>query len=640
MARPAPMTFAAVFAAGLCATPAHGQPADWPHVRGPGYDGSSADTGLADSWPAGGPPVLWERELGQGYSGFVIADGRAFTQFQSRTGQFVVALDPDTGAEVWRRRVGWPWQPAGAYPGPYATPTWHAGRVYYATPTGTVGCLDAAGGGEVWAADVRAKFGGRGTEFGFASTPLVEGGRVIVPVGGAGAAVVALNAADGSTAWTAGDDAASYCPAYPVTLGGKRVVVVFLRNALAAYDPETGRVLWRQLISRDYDEHSAWPLYAEPDLLVSAPFRAGARVFRLGLTDAGVSGKPEWDGRALSCDVCSPVLTGGHVYGFDLHQLQSSPGRPSRGAFKCLDFATGHVRWETDEVGQATALAADGKLILLDETGTLILARADPGRYAELGRVKVFAGRGLCWTPPAMWRGRVFVRNHARAACLFLGPPHALDPDRPRPPAAADAGPGFDWSRLVPREPDFPNDAPAPGEVGRWFAWCVCGVFGGAAVVAGLVGAAARAAGAGRPRGWCRGAFVVAAVGLGMSGTTALGAWADRFVLTWPAALYAAFRVTVGFGVWARDRGRRERVAARAALALFAVACYGYYRLCLAVGYVMAWGFLAGLLPAAPFALGAARATDRGVRAAADAAGFAVYFWASGLLPGWKDRAG
>ena len=54
-----------------------------------------------------------------------------------------------------------PWQAAGAYPGPYATPTWHAGRVYYSSPHGTVGCLDAATGDAVWSVNVVREYHSR-----------------------------------------------------------------------------------------------------------------------------------------------------------------------------------------------------------------------------------------------------------------------------------------------------------------------------------------------------------------------------------------------------------------------------------------------------------------------------------------------
>src|SRR5262245_22381693 len=98
---------------------------DWPHLRGPSYDAVSLEVGLLERWPDAGPPVLWSRELGQGYSGFVAAGGRVFTQFQSRGSQYVICLDAETGDEIWRRSVDLQWQAVGAYPGPYATPTWH-----------------------------------------------------------------------------------------------------------------------------------------------------------------------------------------------------------------------------------------------------------------------------------------------------------------------------------------------------------------------------------------------------------------------------------------------------------------------------------------------------------------------------------
>src|SRR5436309_53424 len=107
----------------------------------------------------------------------LVSGGRPFMVGRSRT-VVVARFRPDhvaaSGAEAWRTRVGWRWQPAGAYPGPYATPTWHDGHVYYATPAGVVGRLDAATGRSRWEVDLRRKFAGEGTGFGYAATPLVE----------------------------------------------------------------------------------------------------------------------------------------------------------------------------------------------------------------------------------------------------------------------------------------------------------------------------------------------------------------------------------------------------------------------------------------------------------------------------------
>src|SRR5262249_9510190 len=294
---------------------------------------------------------------------------------------------------------------------------------------------------------------------------------------------------------------------------------------------ERGARRWREPLSSAYDEHSAWPLYAEPHLLIASPFRSGARLYRLEETGGAV--RTAWVSKVLSNDVCSSLLVAGNVYGFDLQQLQASTHRPSRGRFKCIDFPTPPARWGDDRRRPATVLAADGKLILLDETGTLILARADPAAYEELARAKVLDG-DLSWTPPALSDGRLFVRNHSRAACVFLGPKEALDPNRPTV-AAPRSGWRFDWAELLTREPGYPHDAPSARELARWFVWCVAGVFGPAVVIADAVWLLARLLRSGRPGVWSRSAFVAAALLLGLIGTTALSAWADAFVLTWPA---------------------------------------------------------------------------------------------------------
>src|SRR5437764_1212359 len=121
---------------------------------------------------------------------------------------------------------------------------------------GLAGCLDAATGRSLWEVNVLRHFKGQGAGFGYACTPLVEDGKVILPVGGPGASLVALDAADGSTVWQAGDDPGSYTPALPITIAGRRWVVAFLRNSLIAVDLKTGEPRWHEEVSTHYDEHA------------------------------------------------------------------------------------------------------------------------------------------------------------------------------------------------------------------------------------------------------------------------------------------------------------------------------------------------------------------------------------------------
>jgi hypothetical protein len=624
----------------LCFFPQPGACADWPHLRGGNYDGVSAEAGLAESWSANGPPRLWERELGQGYSGFVLAGGKLYTQRQALAGQFVVCLDPADGQVLWETRYDWAWQPKGAYPGPYATPTWRNGKVYFSSPSGLVGCMDAATGTTVWSVNVKEKFHGEGYGFGFAATPLVHDGKVIVPAGGAEAGLVALHADDGRTVWTAAHGPASYCGALPVRLQGREYIVGYLQNALVIVEASTGKVVARQALSNGYDEHSAWPLYREPHLLLTGPFRTAATRWRLQpAPDGSLLCRPDWTSRELSNDILSSVLYKDHVYGFDLRQLQASRHRASRGAFKCLDWSTGKVRWSTDRVGHASLVSADGKLLLFNDTGTLILARAGPAGYHELGRTQVFTDE-MCWTPPLLSRSRLFLRSPSRAVCLYVGRPDEAPASTGVTPAPLRSSWRFDPAQLVTRERDYPNDAPSMEELSVWFAACVLLALASAALT-GVAMFVAKFAGS-RPS-LAASLFWPAVFALGFLGPNLFSSWFDCLLFTWPACLYAAFHgVLLACTRAERQRAdRRLRWTARLAIAAFVAVCYGYFELCKAGGMFVTWSFLIGFLPAFPFAFLSARAEMNGrrlpVRAAWMILAFGIFFWSFAGVMWWKQ---
>jgi outer membrane protein assembly factor BamB len=596
----------------------------WPHLRGPRHNGTSGETGLADAWPPEGPPLLWMRDVGKGFSSFAAVGGRVYTQTQTLSGQYVVCLDGDTGGRVWEHRYDWPYEDTGRYPGPRATPTVSDGRVYFAGPRGDAGCLRASDGRLLWQVNIIETFRGRGADFGYSSSPLVEDGKVVLPAGGEGAGVIALDARDGSLVWAAGDEPASYASPLPVTLGGRRLVVALLRNALAVFDLGTGRPLWSQSLSRGYDENSASPLYDEPHLLVARAYRKGAVLYRLeaagaapaGPDPAGISAAAVWQSRVLSNDVASCVLVGGHVYGFDLHDPQVDPRRPSRGALKCVEFRTGLERWSTDRTGHVTAIAADGKLFLFNDTGEILLARASPDGYEERGRARVFGGE-VCWTAPALDRGRLYVRTPTRAACLYVGDPGRPDEPRPagaRPAAAAFApkpGDLLAWFFGAGPGPPPPLDARA---LGFRFGICLAGIFGAAALAAAGVAWGTRPSGPERSRRAARAAFWSVAAVLGVVGTPLVRWVGGPFVFTLPVTVFAAYQAVVTAAVRAVQRPdeTRARWLARGAVLGLLILCAGYFVLCWRLGLASEWAFLLGFVPSFPAAAATAR---RGLRA-------------------------
>ncbi len=630
---------------------------DWTFFRGPHYNGHGDDQQLAEHWPAEGPPVLWTREAGTGYSSFVGWDNRVATLWQTLSGQYVVCLDADTGDTVWEYRYDWPYLPASVYPGPRATPTYARGRLYFAAPDGLIGCLQADDGSLLWSINVTETFQGRGTGFGYSCSPLVIDDKVVLPVGGPGASMVALDAITGEIVWQAGDDPASYASALPITFRDRVQVIGYLQNTLVCHDLQTGERLWRYYLSDGYDEHSSWPIYSEPFLWIAKAFRGGCE--QLELTgDASSPVRLVWRSDLLSNDILSSVLVDGALFGFDVRDAQAKSHRPTRGSFRCLDFADGRPLWsnggetirptQTPEpagnsaVGHASVLVADGKLILLNDTGELVLARATSSHYEELARTMILGGE-IGWTQPALHRGRIFARNQSRAVCVYIGDPAQLD-QRAREsavPASRITQPVYrNWAAwILGIEPEYAFDIPNKEWLVQWYLVAWPGILGVCWVLALL----AQWCGLVRQRSGARGVFWTTAFLIGVTGTTFLSRWRGDFLFTWPVALFAAFEA----GIYQLDLKRTSRSASpghwrsRLVFAFFLATCLAYFLVCRRLSLVFEWVFLCGFAAAVPFSVAGAHccrqrswswAWELGMTSLA----FAAYYWSSVLLLVWK----
>jgi hypothetical protein len=639
----------------------------WPFLRGPSFDGHSRETGLVDSFPPQGPPVLWTRTLGAGYSGFTAEEDRVFTQYQTLGGQYVICLHADTRETLWEYRYEAPHDPAGLYPGPRATPTLAGGRLYFAAPSGLVGCLDSITGRLVWSMNVFAQFGVKPVEFGYSCSPVVVGEKLLLPVGQPGASMVALHRETGRPMWKSGDDPVSHVPALPIQLQGRGLVIGYLRNTLVAFDLKTGEIHWRRFLSTGYDEHAAWPIYSEPYLWISAPFQAGSELLELTADPPGC--RTVWASKLLSNDVCSSILVDGHLYGFDLRDVQTKPHRPSRGEFRCLEYLTGQQRWSNGSatqrrslessddadanaladrpVGQATVLYADGKLILFNDVGELVLARASPERYQELGRVRVLGGE-ICWTQPTLYRGRLYVRNHSRAACIVLGkesraagPLLSLD-DIPQTAYR-------DWAAaLIPVEPQYAMDAPTVRQLWRWYlASLAAAVLAGAATGLIAVGCRITRMMRGTPNNWAsarsslRLLHMALLLSFGAAGTTIFSTWLGEFVFTWPLCLFVLFQAAVYQTRRPSEQPESKGWQSVLVLCLFLAGCLAYFFICRRLSLVCQWAFLIGFAAAIP-PLFWARWQSRRPRLALAGewflllVAFTAYYWASTGVLLWK----
>jgi outer membrane protein assembly factor BamB len=249
--------------------------------------------------------------------------------------------------------------------------------------------------------DTARQFRVRKGFFGASGSPLVEDGRVIANIGGEGGGVVAFRADNGAVIWTATKDEASYSSPVGATFGGRRAAVFLTRQGLVALDPAGGGVLfqraWRSRTAASVN--AATPLVIGDLVFISATYETGAALLRVKgstLTDVWSSDD------VLSNHYATSVFYNGYLYGFHGRQ-EFNP------SFRAVALNTGAVQWSVDRFRAGTVTLAGDKLVILRETGELIVAEASPQAFRPLARAQILPPTLRAY--PALADGFLYVRN-------------------------------------------------------------------------------------------------------------------------------------------------------------------------------------------------------------------------------------
>jgi outer membrane protein assembly factor BamB len=377
--------------------------ADWPQWRGPDRTGVSSET-VSAAWPAVGPKVLWRASVGTGFSSISVSGGRVYTMGNTNNEDTVWCFEAGSGKKIWQHTYAAPLGPQWYEGGPGATPTVSGGSVFTISKWGDVLCLDAAKGTVLWQRDLRRN-GIKPNRWGFAGSPLVWGDLVILNAGTAG---IALDRRTGRIVWSNGPDAAGYASPTRFAAGGREAVLIFAAKHLVALDPQSGRELWRQFWETGWDTNNTDPLIRGDDIFISS-FSRGCAWLSMA------TGKPQviYTNSVLRSHLSPGILLGEYLYAFNGEARQETD-------FRCIHLPTGELKWTRKYPAFGSLILAGNKLVVLSEKGELLLARASPEEFEPLARAKVLSG--VCWTPPALANGRLYVRNaRGELRCLDLG---------------------------------------------------------------------------------------------------------------------------------------------------------------------------------------------------------------------------
>jgi outer membrane protein assembly factor BamB len=416
--------FAAVIPAACCAVmPANVEAGDWPQILGPNRNGAATAERIAGSWPGSGLKTLWRRDVGRGFAGVAVSKGIAVLFHRVGQQEVVEALEARTGKPIWKSAFAATYVPSYTDDdGPRAVPIIAAGRVYVHGAMGDLRCLDAATGKILWARSTYEEFSSkkpfRGEPpegyFGRAASPIVEGDKVIVNVGGdtQEAGIVAFAADTGRTVWKATAERASYSSPVAATVGGVRHVIFVTRLNVVSLDPESGKVRFQFPFGRTGPTvNAANPVIWDGHLFVTASYGIGSALAKISGDHAEVLWR---DPGILASQYTTCVEKDGCLFG--IHGRQDGPPAELR----CLDPRARKVLWSQPSFGYATLIRAGDKLLILKTDGTLVLAAANPHKYEELARTQVCdtTTRAL----PALADGLLYVRDTKVLKCVDLRP--------------------------------------------------------------------------------------------------------------------------------------------------------------------------------------------------------------------------
>ena len=384
---------------------------DWPQILGPGRNGIYTGPPIVASLPGTGPPLLWKRDIGAGFAGPAVVAGKLVLFHRVNNRETVEAMDAATGKTAWTFDYATSYRDDfGFDEGPRAIPVISGGRVFTHGADGWLHGLDFATGKKLWAVDTRRVFDAPKGYFGVATSPLVDGERVMVNVGGKTGGVVAFDVATGKTVWTSTSDEASYSAPVIAEIAGQHTAVFFTRTGLVALDPSNGNVRyqyrWRARMAASVN--AAAPVVVKDQIFLSASYGTGAVLLQV----ANNAVTPLWSGdESMSNHYSTSVFKDGYLYGFE--------GRQEFGQrLRCVELATGKVMWDVEGFGAGSLLIAGEALVIMRESGELALAPASPKAFRFASRAQLLPGVVRAF--PALAGGRYFVRNDRQLSAFDL----------------------------------------------------------------------------------------------------------------------------------------------------------------------------------------------------------------------------
>ena len=394
---------------------AHAQVSDWAQWGGPHRNFISETKGLAATWPATGPRRVWQRELGEGYSAIAVERGMLFTMYRKGENEIAVALDAATGKTIWEYSYAAPFAPEydmSNGPGPHATPLVSGNLVFTSGATGKLHCLDKKTGKLLWSHDLISEFQGTVRVNGYSCSPIAYKDTIVMMVGGPSSSLVAFNRQNGSVVWKKHDFRNSTSSPIIINVDGQDQLVAFMYGEIVGVDPNNGNLLWNRSHPAEFGLNTSTPVWGPDNLLfMSSGYGGGSRVLKLSRAGDKTTVEEVWANSLMRVHFTNAIRVGDLIYG--------SSGDFGPAPFTAVNVKTGNIVWRHRSFPRASFLFADGRFIILDEDGHLLLATPTAEGLTVTSKAELLSNQA--WTVPSLSGTRLYLRDRKNIVALELG---------------------------------------------------------------------------------------------------------------------------------------------------------------------------------------------------------------------------
>jgi outer membrane protein assembly factor BamB len=448
---------------------------DWPWFLGLRHSGVSAEQNLNLDWTKSPPPVLWKQQIGTGYSAPSVLKDRLVIHHRLDGEEVISCRSISDGTEIWKYSYPSTFEdPYGYNNGPRCSPVLTQDRCFTLGAEGMLVCVAMEDGRRLWEIDLRKQFRLPEWFFGMGCSPLLDGDRLIVLVGGQpDSGVVAFDKEDGRVlwqsvgkstwhgaktedgdtySWTGDEMVASYSSPIISEIHGQRHLLCLMRQGLVSLNPETGEQNFSYWFRARVHEsvNAACPVVVEDQIFLSAAYQVGSALLKVN--PDGKSFREVWrDRRNMLAHWSTPIHVDGCFYGF-------SGRHENEGELRCVQIDDGKVLWSTSGFdqdlstlvrdrdsgqivdrasgkvipypffGRGSLVQAGQRFIVLGERGTISSVDVNREKFTEHGRFSLKEIDYPAWAAPVISDGRMYLRSEKWLVSIDLRAPTVENP--------------------------------------------------------------------------------------------------------------------------------------------------------------------------------------------------------------------